>query len=313
MYRLNPIRGGAGLFLFVALIVGVVLIMDLEASDVSLGVVTEVVGEEDQLIEIDLLLGGSRVVYVPSERSRVPLVEGDWLFAHHGEVADCAGTFFPAAQRLWRFPEWKRILAWFHPGRLTDALAANPKVSGIMGVALLSAPFLILRPFTAVAVGLIWSSLFGLSFSVASVFTPQLSPGFPLVVAAGFLIGLIFGMSGGIQEMLAQRLVVGGAALLLAPGLVGLLDWPTPLTLFVLLFATVLRPSVALWLIGSYLMAVGIGASGPGSFVVVLVIGGGLIFVARHHILGVGDLYGGFRARRLRPDTTGHIHIEQLA
>jgi hypothetical protein len=90
-----------------------------------------------------------------------------------------------------------------------------------------------------------------------------------LVMLLGFAVGALLGARrDNLVGYLAQRLALIVLFLVGAEAMARQFAWPVGLTQAVVLLGTLVSPVIGLWFLGAYLLAVGLGASGTGSYVV---------------------------------------------
>ena len=182
-------------------------------------------------------------------------------------------------------------------GHLVSALAQHRGLATFLGAAVLLLGFVFLR-LAASKVGGILGALVAWHAAVVAacegfLLLPEEST--LIVMLLGFAVGaLLGGQRGNLLGYLAQRLALIVILLVCAGEMTHQFGWPVGLTQAVAVLGTLVSPAVGLWLLGAYLLAVGLGATGAGSY---LILGAtGLVI----HTLVRGEWIPGWHPRELR-------------
>jgi hypothetical protein len=148
------------------------------------------------------------------------------------------------------------------------ARAARGGLAVFLGVVILLFGAVLIR-CAAGAAGGVFGAVLAWHVAVPAAFESLLTlpeAGVPAVLLLGCLLGMFLGFRHGSPlGALAQRL----ALLPLVEAFVGKIaeffDWPVELTRIVGLIGTLLTPTIGLWLLGTYFLALGLGAQGAAS------------------------------------------------
>jgi hypothetical protein len=222
-------------------------------------------------------------------RVETPWTPSRWLLCPPGVAADpLAGRWLAArgtprvvgqwsllvVDTMRTLPHWLSVLKAPDTegmGRLVSALAQHRGLAAVLGAAVLLLGFVFLR-LAASKVGGILGALVAWHAAVVAaceglLLLPEESA--LLVLLLGFAVGaLLGGRRDNLLGYLAQRLALIVLFLVCAEQMAHQFAWPVGLTQAVALLGTLVSPVIGLWLLGAYLLAVGLGASGAGSYVV---------------------------------------------
>lgn len=221
------------------------------------------------LVQVKAPLRGSRMLLFTSENLQEGL-DGHWLLAK--------GT--PRLIGRWHLlvVDQMRILPFLHIGEKVlreggaalsvDVLTAHRGLAVLLGVVVLLFGAVLVRCAAGLAGG-VFGAILAWHMAVPAAFEGFLTlpeAGVPAILLLGCTLGMFLSFRrGSLLGALAQRL----ALLPLMEAFVGKIaeffDWPVELTRIVGLIGTLLTPTIGLWLVGAYFLALGLGAEGAAS------------------------------------------------
>lgn len=195
--------------------------------------------------------------------------------------------------------------------RLVGALAQHRGVATLLGAIVLLLGFVFLR-LAASKVGGILGAILTWHAVVVAAFEGLLvlpNESTVIVTLLGFAVGaLLSGQRGNPLSYLAQRLALILILLACAGEMARQFGWPIGLTQAVTVLAPLLSPALGLWLVGAFLLAVGLGAKSTGSYLILGATGlviHGLIRGAWVPSTGLPRFLKR-QSRRLQPRRDGH-------
>lgn len=230
---------------------------------------TEVSRGTKILARVEAPLMGERLALFDVESPDRPAV-GRWLLAR-GEPVKVGrwhvlqvhrARLLPAVPALFSgTPGW-----WNQP--LSNLLEQHRPVALLLGATILLLGFIFMRLAAGVALGSVvafiaWNAAVYASFQGwIDLSDDKLLTG---IVFLGFVIGAVVGYRGAnVIAYLAQRLAVILILIATLDDIASYFGWPVELTRIVGILGTVISPAIGLWMIASYLLALGLKAQGAG-------------------------------------------------
>jgi hypothetical protein len=185
-----------------------------------------------------------------------PVKVGRWqvLDAQHVRVLPVVPAVLTTAQDWWSLP-------------LPEVLEQHRAVALLLGATILLLGFVFMRLAAGVALGcavafIAWHAAVYASFQRWVELSDELLRG---VVVLSFVIGAVVGYRGAnIIAYLAQRLAVILILVATLDDVASYFGWPLDLTRIVGVLGTIISPAIGLWMVASYLLALGLKAQGAG-------------------------------------------------